>query len=347
MPDVTTTQPRRGTTELHPRWRATLGDYVVALGISADGQLCVIGAGDGRVVGLDVTSGRELFAVHAHHGGVLDVSIAPDGSRFATCGPEPTAKIWSRTGALIRELPGTRGTWVEHVAWSPAGARLAIAAGRRFRVCGPDGEPMFDSDTLPSTVTGLTWRDDGTSLAAICYGGVHIVPFVAGAKPRTLAWKGSLISIAWSPDGKVVACGSQDSSVHFWRMASGHDSQMSGYPFKPKALAWDHESKLLATGGDATITTWDFRGKGPENTHPIVLAAHKGVCTQLAFRPRSGVLASGSQDTSVLLWDPRRGAQEIGFAFLDDEVTALVWDRTGRALAGADASGGVTLWEVA
>jgi WD40 repeat protein len=161
-----------------------------------------------------------------------------------------------------------------------------------------------------------------------------------------LAWKGSLISMAWSPDAKVIACGSQDSSVHFWRLASGNDSQMSGYPFKPKALAWDRESKLLATSGDATVTVWDFRGKGPEGTRPIQLEAHKGVCTSLAFSPHGGMLASGGQDLSVLLWEPRKSSKPLRFAFLEDEVTGLCWHPERPTLVGADASGMLFAWDI-
>ena len=121
---------------------------------------------------------------------------------------------------------------------------------------------------------------------------------------------------------------------------------MSGYRSKPKALAWDSESKLLATSGDATATLWDFRGKGPEGTRPIQLEAHQGVVTRLAFSPKKGVLASGSQDTSVLLWEPRRGTQPTRYAFLEDEVTALAWHPAHRGLLAGDASGHLCFWEV-
>ncbi len=345
MPRVTV-DVARGKTELVPRWTCDAGDYVVAAEVSRDGRLCVVGAGDGHVLGLDVATGRELFRQRAHEGGVFGVSVSPDGGRFATCGQEPNAKVWSATGALVRELPGGGAQWVEHVAWAPAGGRIATGAGRKVRVWDSEGAPIVETEPLPSTVSNLAWRADGTALATTCYGGVHIWPFVAGAKARRFEWKGSLISLAWSPDAKVIACGSQDSSVHFWRLASGQDSQMSGYSFKPKALAWDSESKLLATSGDATVTVWDFRGKGPEGTRPIQLESHKGVCTRLAFSPRKGVLASGSQDTSVLLWEPRRGTQPIRYGFLEDEVTVLSWHPEHRALLGGDASGNLCLWEV-
>lgn len=347
MPGVTV-DAGLGSVELSPRWKRDAGDYVVAAEITRDGRLCVVGAGDGRVLGIDAETGREVFSQLAHEGGVLGVSLAPDGKSFATCGHTPSAKVWRTTGELVRELPGGGAQWVEHVAWAPVGGRIATGAGRRVRVWSADGsataEPIAEPEPLPSTSSGLAWRTDGTALAATCYGGVHIWPFVPGAKPRRLPWKGSLISLAWSPDARVVACGSQDSSVHFWRLASGEDSQMSGYTSKPKALAWDAESRLLATSGDATVTVWDFRGKGPEGTRPIQLEGHKAVCTQLAFSPKKGVLASGSQDSSVVLWEPRRGTRPLRFALLEDEVTALSWHPEHHGLLGGDASGTLCFW---
>jgi WD40 repeat protein len=345
MPGVTAVLAR-GKTELAASWRADAGDYVTAVEVARDGLLCVAGLGNGDVLGLDVASGREVFRTRAHRGGVLGVSLSPDGKLIATCGQDANAKIWRASGELLRELPGGTSAWVEHVAWAPAGGRLATAAGRKVRVWTAAGDPIVETEQLASTVTAIAWRADGSGLAATCYGGVHILPFVPGAKVRHLAWKGSLISLAWSPNAKVIACGSQDCSVHFWRLASGQDSQMSGYPFKPKALAWDNESKLLATAGDAAVTVWDFRGNGPEGTRPLQLKAHQAACTRLAFHPKKSVLASGSQDAGILLWEPRRSDKPMRFAFLEAEVSALAWLPDCRGLLGADASGNISLWSV-
>lgn len=336
----------RGTTELRPRFRLATGEYAVALAVTRDGKLGVVGLGDGRIVGFEIETGKEMLSVQAHRDGVLGLSFAPDGERFVTCAQDATAKMWGRDGSFLCDLPGGGDAWVEHAEWAPAGGRLATASGKKVRVWTAAGEPIVETQPLESTVTALAWRFDGSTLAATCFGGVHLLPVEPGAKVRHLAWSGSLISLAWSPDAKVIACGSQDSSVHFWRLATGQDSQMSGYPFKPKALAWDNDSKLLATSGDAVVTVWDFRGRGPEGTRPIQLASHKGVCTRLAFSPRKGVLASGSQDTSVLLWEPRRNHTPIQFAFLEDEVTGLAWHPEHHTLVGADASGTVCAWEV-
>lgn len=330
--------------ELKQLFRVNLEEYVSAIEIERGGRLCLVGLGDGRVIGLHPLSGETLLTVAAHSGGLLGLSVSPDGKHFATCGHEPIAKLWSTDGVLVRELAGGGGSWVEHVAWSPAGDRIATASAKKVRVWSALGEPLAQSDPLASTVSGLAFRSDGSGLAAACYGGVHIFPFVNGAKARHLAWQGSLISLAWSPDGKIIACGSQDSSVHFWRLSSGQDSEMNGYPSKPKALAWDRDSKLLATAGDSVITLWDFRGKGPEGTEPLQFKAHISQCTRLAFSPRSSLLASGSQDTSVLIWDPRKRKLPKAYGLLDSEVTGLAWDAEHNAIIGADASGYVCAW---
>jgi WD40 repeat protein len=345
MPGVTEQLPR-GKTELREEFRITTGEYVAALEVAQGNPLCLVGLGNGRILGLNVMSGRQLFSIAAHPNGVLGVSAAPDGRHFVSCGQEGSAKLWSAEGALLRELPSGGSNWVEHVAWAPSRGMIATAAGRKVRVWSADGEPIVETHALESTVTALAWRQDGTGLAATCYGGVHLLPFTPGAKPRHLAWKGSLISLAWSPNSKIIACGSQDCTVHFWRLQSGKDSEMQGYPFKPKALAWDRESKLLATSGDATVTVWDFHGKGPEGSQPIQLKAHHGACSCLAFAHSKCVLATGSQDTSVLVWEPRRGNQPTRFGFLHDEITAVRWHADDHTLIAGDASGTVAAWNV-
>jgi len=345
MPGVATTPLARGKTELAPRWRLDAKDYVAAMDITRDGRWCAIATGSGEVLVVDVDTGAVRSRAMAHPQGALEVAFARDGATFITCGQDASAKLFATSGALLRELPGG-SAWVEHAAWSPSGDRLATASGRRVRFWTPAGEPVVETEPLPSTVTAIAWDRKGTQLAAICYGGVYILGATVAAKTRHLAWKGSLISLAWSPDGKVIACGSQDNSVHFWRLATGEDSEMRGYPFKPRALEWDGQSSLLATAGDAAVCVWDFAGKGPEGSTPIQLEGHKAVCTRLAFSPRKGVLASGAQDTSVLLWEPRRGTKPIRYAFLEDEITALRWHPEHRGLLGGDAAGNVVYWNI-
>jgi WD40 repeat protein len=320
-----------------------LGDFVTAIAFSPEGSLLVAGTGSGELVALDPDSGRTRWRVDANRGGVLDVAVSR--RLVASSGQDGKTLLFDHAGAKRSELPGS-ASWVEHVAFAPDGKRLATAAGKHVRLWSEDGQPLLETQAHPSTVTALQWSKGGSELATTCYGGVYLWPFAPGANPRHLPFKGSLLSIAWSPDEKVIACASQDCSVHFWRLDSGRDSEMSGYPFKPKALAWDVRSTMLATGGDATICVWDFAGKGPEGSAPIQLATHKAEVVALAFHPRKAILASGSQDTGVALWEPRRSTQPIAFAFLDDAVEALAWSPKAPMLVGTDGDGSIVAWTV-
>ena len=79
---------------------------------------------------------------------------------------------------------------------------------------------------------------------------------------QKLEWQGSLVSMVFSSDGDIVAYGSQDNTVHFWRRSTKQDSMMSGYPAKPSALAFDDTGTLLATGGGGGGNGLELPGKG-------------------------------------------------------------------------------------
>jgi WD40 repeat protein len=153
-----------------------------------------------------------------------------------------------------------------------------------------------------------------------------------------------LISLTWSPTDAVIACGTQERSVHFWRLSKGRESEMSGFSAKPRALSWDSEGKLLATSGDTAVGVWAFEGKGPEGKPPTELVGHQALCTTLAFHPKLPRLASGADDTGVLIWDPRRRSTPLAFGFLEETVTGLAWTPGGRLLIGTDAAGYTTAW---
>jgi len=336
----------RGQTELPEVWSFDAGDHAVDLALDPGGEVAVAALGSGEVVALDVRTGGQLWRQGDHGGGAPALSVGAKG-RLAVGGYDGKVHLYdARGGGLVCSLPVGKG-WVEHVAWSPDGTRLAASAGRAVRVFSATGEPALETEPHASTVAGLSWGQRGARLATCCYGGAHLWPLKAGVSAQHLAWKGSLVSLSWSPDERVLACGSQEGTVHFWRLPGGRDAEMSGYPAKPRALAWDAGSTRLATGGGADVCVWDFGGKGPEGTRPAQLKGHQGLCSALAFAPRGLLLASGGQDAGVLLWDLRRGDSPWRFAFLEDEVTGLRWAPRGDALLGADARGVIRRWAVA
>ena len=345
MSDLNVDSPRG---VLRRGWSAAVGDYAIAGGWSLRGEALMVGDAAGGVYAFDGKSGATAWARRgAHEGGVLAVAIHPSGTAFATAGQDRRVLIWSVAEGRVSRAIDVGSGWVENVAWSPDGQWLAASCSRQVRAYGADGAEVWRSDDHPSTVSAIAWCS-AEELATACYGRVTFFDASTGELRQKLEWKGSLVSMVLSPDGDIVACGSQDNSVHFWRRSTEQDSMMSGYPAKPSALAFDDTGTLLATGGGEAVTVWSFQGSGPEGTRPGVLELHVQPVTTLAFARRAMRLASGGRDGAVVVWSLQRDGEgrPIGNAVVTGVVAELYWRPDGRALAALDARGGVTVWRI-
>ena len=345
MPDLNVDGPGG---VLRPGWSASVDDYAIAGGWTAHGEALVVGDAAGGVYAFDGRSGKTIWAQRGvHEGGVLALAVNPNRPAFATAGQDGRVLVWSAAEGRVSTAIDVGSDWVENVAWSRDGERLAASCSRQVHAYGADGERIWRSDDHPSTVSAIAWS--GTEeLATACYGRVAFFDAATGELRQKLEWTGSLVSMVLSPDGDIVACGSQDNSVHFWRRSTEQDSMMSGYPGKPAALAFDGTGTLLATGGGEAVTVWSFQGSGPEGTEPGVLEHHAQTVTTLSFARRGMRLASGARDGGVVVWSLGRDGHgdAIGAAPVADVVGALHWRPDGRALAALDAQGGATVWRV-
>lgn len=326
--------------DLTARWRGDAADYATCLAVSSDGKHVVVGNGAGGLSVFDGTNGGLRFGREAHAMGVLAVDVA--GGVVASGGSDGTARLHeAATGRELAVVDGEPRTWVEHLAFAPNGNVIAMTSGKVLRFVDARGQVLHRIEAAPSTIAGISWNKRSTELAVAAYGGLRTYRPSSGERAKYFAWKGSLISIAWSPDEKVVACGTQDCAVHFWRLQTARDSEMSGYPLKPKALAWDANGTLLATSGDAAPCVWKFESKGPEGSAPIQLKGHEKAVTRLAFHPKKGLLATGSQEGTVFVWEPRKGTAPVAFGALDAEITGLAWNAASGDLVVTAADGSV------
>ena len=330
---------------LRDEWTANINDYALAGGWCQGSKTFLAGGAEGGLHAFDAKSGTPTWINQStHDGGLLALSIHPHGTSFATAGQDGRVLIWSAAKGELLHASEVGSSWVEHLSWSPDGKFLAAACGKQVTVLYPTGAEVWRSADHPSTVSAVAWSPK-RELATACYGQVAFFAAADGARRQKLEWKGSLVSMVLSPDGDVVACGSQDNSVHFWRRSTGRDSMMSGYSSKPSALAFDVRGTLLATGGGEKITVWNFR-RGPEGTEPGVLDLHMKPVTAMAFARTGKQLATTARDSNVVIWQLKKDGtgEPAGAAFLAGAGSGLYWRPDGRALAALDASGAVSVW---
>ena len=335
----------------------TMDDTSVDLGWSACGRWLAAATTSGVVHVVDAATGALHTQWLAHETGALSLCWHPRQALLASGGQDSLVRLWQVTEASAAALVGEAAIgdkpvngWVEHLAWRPDGEQLAAACGSVICLLASDGSRETVHNFPGGTVGALCWRPKGAQLAVGGYGGVRIYNVLdPDSKPQDLSWKGSLLSLSWSPDGQVIAAGCQDNTVHFWRLPVKRDAMMSGFDYKPLQLSWSTNSRWLLTGGSAQLILWPFDKQGPEGRSPLTREFHRAAVCAISIAQSGQRLATGCRAGQIAFWKQLGDPTPEFVADLDSRVEQLSWSphKHSRQLASTSRLGVLNLWEAA
>ena len=271
----------------------------------------------------------EPRTVVAHAGAIL--ASATDGSRILTGGDDGHVRATAADGASAPVAADGKHRWIDHVAAGRNGAVAWSAGKQAFAVSLRGEERVLD---LPSTVGGLAFAPKGLRLAVAHYNGVTLWFPNAPSATQELAWKGSHLGVAFSPDGRFLLSSMQEPTLHGWRLADGKDIRLSGYSARVRSVDFSAGGKWLASSGATQLVVWPFQGKdGPLGKAPQLFAPAEFTVQVVACHPKDQVVAAGYADGLVLLVRLDDGAEILARKGAASPITALAWSLAGDMLA--------------
>jgi len=255
----------------------------------------LVATGSGRHILLWRTGTWNRIGRLALDGSVHDLKFSPDGSRLACMSYSNEVLVWEvDQWTIVNRIGGVR----------PAGAHLGAID------FSPDGRVLLIGD-----------RD--RRLQAIDLADGNTIFDIPDAHPEPIS------SVAWSPDGSIIASGSAYALgvIRLWDAVSGTLlDTLEGHTLWVCKLIFSADSAwLYSSSGDQTIRIWDVR----QRQCLTVLRGSRDEVYGLALSPDGTTLASACKDGTVALWNayprpdqeqPRliRMDQNARFAFAPD-----------------------------
>jgi WD40 repeat protein len=278
--------------------------WVGGVAFSPDGKTLATASADNTVKLWDTATWKNTATLKGHTDYVASVAFLRDGKTLATGSYDHTARIWDlETEKVLHTLEGHRGA-VLSVAVHPDGKSLASAGidgGIRFwTITGRAGSELV---LHKSWVNAVAYSPDGLFFASASSDNTVSV---RGQLPnRTFAPKAAEVrSLAWSPDGKLLAAGTRYGVTKVWDVKKGQEvASLKGKGGDVWGVAFSPDSKTLAAAdGDWNkpsdialwdATTWKERAR----------VKHTNEVLCIAFHPTKPVLAAGAWDKTVRVWD--------------------------------------------
>lgn len=391
--------------------------------LSSNGKVLVTGDKKSLVFWDALTGKKMLTTKPLHEIGVRSIVIAPDGKRMITMGYNQTALLWDLNEFSYKKLSTSGGSFE---AFFPDSKRVLSVIDKDIFIRSLDGleklkEYMMNYQTIEGNdsdnpVNSIAVSPDGRHIASGGDDG-RIRIWDVGTRKLVMSilldtssvtatsvvdtsetfitddvWASDLnpgnmvYSVAYSPDGKIIAAGSSDRAVRLWDARTGKllRPPFEGHTSFVKSVAFSPDGSRIVSCGNESIRIWDVRtgrtvrvfeepkscfasvsffpdGKKIVTAGSIVQVwdIESGRRTDMrtyddasetvysvAVSPDGSLIASG-HNSVFLLWDARTGRQlPFSYKGQSQEISSIAFSPDGTKVAAASRDGCIRIWGV-
>jgi COMPASS component SWD3 len=235
------------------------------------------------------------------------------------------------------------------VAISPEGTRTASLHGKIIRICDLDtGEILYTVDKYPrAQETFVLCQETEVFVRSRNTPKHRALEIWQGGELRhtSLGHEAEITAIVISPDSRVIATGSADTTLKIWNLETGklictlgshltwgaHKQRIVSLAFSPIAQT------LASSSSDGTIKLWNLRSRECSQTI-------KGYANYLAFSPDGQTLAAGGWDRNIQLRQLSNPDSQITLSGHFNSINAIAFSPDGRTVVSASADGNIKFW---
>jgi WD40 repeat protein len=226
----------------------------------------------------------------------------------------------------------------------------------------------YDHGAENGTLWSVCWSPDDAFVAAAFFNNDVVVlnstsgevVEVLSAKPEENRCDGyappghlPTRAVSWSPDGRYLAAGGDDTVVFVWDTADWSlHRQLSSHRGGVQSLAWSNSGEFLASGsgrdkvlpngiGENQTFIWDVENGTVETR----LEGHRDSVLGIAWSPDDSLIATASDDRTARIWDPATGEQ---LAVLEGHTSGVLdccWSPDGTHLVTGSRDYKARLWD--
>ncbi|MBV9865010.1 MAG: hypothetical protein JO316_06645 [Abitibacteriaceae bacterium] len=330
---------------------------IFTVAFSPDGKTLAGGCTDRTIKLWDLDKGVLEKSLLGHTDEVHNVLFTPNGQWLLSAGDDSTVRVWDMNGTgpergqLLRTLNQSQ-QFVRALALAPDSKTLAIGSSstegvtakrevQLWNLAAAKPQPALSATNgavpalafAPRCVTpGVNAGENGDCKTLAVASADALTAWQMNPDPTgkakllgTLPTQGRLMhSLAFSPDGKILASGSGDRNVgevslrhagevRLWDMQTGKLKRtLQEHQDIVTALAFSPDGQSLASGsGDFMVNLYNREGEVQQT-----LLGHEGLVTCVAFSPDGRLLASASDDGTIKVWNSASGELLLTLAIL-------------------------------